>query len=146
MSIMTIKTYSELIRIPSFEERFEYLSLGGAVGVDTFGSDRIFYQKFLHSPEWIRVRNWVIVRDEGLDLAHPDYPIPGMVIVHHINPSTMKDIENGASKLFDPENLISCWKITHNAIHYGSYELINRDVVERTEYDTCPWKKGGSFR
>lgn len=141
-----IKTYSELITLPTFEERFKYLAVNGTVGLDTFGSDRIFYQRFLHSPEWIRARNWVIVRDQGLDLAHELYPIPGKIVVHHINPSTIEDIENGADKLFDPENLISCWDITHKAIHYGSYNLVKRDFVERTEYDTCPWKKGGGFK
>lgn len=141
-----IRTYSELITLPTFKERFEYLSESGIVGMDTFGCDRIFYQRFLHSREWQQARNWVIVRDGGFDLAHEDYPISGPIIVHHINPTTMKDIENGSSKLFDPENLICCWDITHKAIHYGSYELINRELVERTENDTCPWKKGGSFR
>ena len=138
---MKIRTYSELIRLPTFEERFEYLKLGGKVGKDTFGFDRIFNQKFYTSKEWKRVRDFVIIRDNGCDLAHEDHTIYGSkIIIHHMNPITLEDIENNTDILLNPEYLITTIHNTHNAIHYGDANLLPKDPIERTKNDTCPWK------
>lgn len=138
---MKIRTYSELIRLPTFEERFEYLKLGGKVGKDTFGFDRIFNQKFYTSKEWKRVRDFVIIRDNGCDLAHEDHTIYGSkIIIHHMNPISLEDIENNTDILLNPEYLITTIHNTHNAIHYGDANLLPKDPIERTKNDTCPWK------
>lgn len=138
---MKIRTYSELIRLPTFEERFEYLKLGGEVGKDTFGFDRIFNQKFYTSKEWKRVRDFVIIRDNGCDLAHEDHIIYGSkILIHHMNPITLEDIENNTDILLNPEYLITTIHNTHNAIHYGDANLLPKDPIERTKNDTCPWK------
>ena len=138
---MKIRTYSELIRLPTFEERFEYLKLGGKVGKDTFGFDRIFNQKFYISKEWKRVRDFVIIRDNGCDLAHEDHTIYGSkIIIHHMNPISLEDIENNTDILLNPEYLITTIHNTHNAIHYGDANLLPKDPIERTKNDTCPWK------
>ena len=138
---MKIRTYSELIRLPTFEERFEYLKLGGKVGKDTFGFDRIFNQKYYTSKEWKRVRDFVIIRDNGCDLAHEDHTIYGSkIIIHHMNPITLEDIENNTDILLNPEYLITTIHNTHNAIHYGDANLLPKDPIERTKNDTCPWK------
>ena len=138
---MKIRTYSELIRLPTFEERFEYLKLGGEVGKDTFGIDRIFNQKFYTSKEWKRVRDFVIIRDNGCDLAHEDHIIYGSkILIHHMNPITLEDIENNTDILLNPEYLITTIHNTHNAIHYGDANLLPKDPIERTKNDTCPWK------
>ena len=142
MTNMKIRTYSELIRLPTFEERFEYLKLGGKVGKDTFGFDRIFNQKFYTSKEWKRVRDFVIIRDNGCDLAHEDHTIYGSkIIIHHMNPISLEDIENNTDILLNPEYLITTIHNTHNAIHYGDANLLPKDPIERTKNDTCPWKK-----
>ena len=141
MTNMKIRTYSELIRLPTFEERFEYLKLGGKVGKDTFGFDRIFNQKFYTSKEWKRVRDFVIIRDNGCDLAHEDHTIYGSkIIIHHMNPISLEDIENNTDILLNPEYLITTIHNTHNAIHYGDANLLPKDPIERTKNDTCPWK------
>lgn len=140
---MTIKTYSELITLTTFKERFEYLKLGGKVGEETFGFDRYLNQSFYKTPEWRRVRDFVITRDNACDLGVADRPIPGGVhiLVHHINPITVDDILNRSPELLDPENLISTYYNTHNAIHYGDARLLIDDQpVIRTPNDTCPWK------
>lgn len=137
----TIKTYEELIAIPTFEDRFEYLKLSRRVGEDTFGSMRFVNQSFYHSREWRRVRNEVIVRDQGCDLAHPDYPIYGRIQVHHLNPITLDDIENGSEFLLNPRYLVCVSDRTHNAITYGSSDLIPKPWFPRTPNDTCPWLK-----
>ena len=138
---MKIRTYSELIRLPTFEERFEYLKLGGKVGKDTFGFDRIFNQKFYTSKEWKQVRDFVIIRDNGCDLAHKDHTIYGSkIIIHHMNPISLEDIENNTDILLNPEYLITTIHNTHNAIHYGDANLLPKDPIERTKNDTCPWK------
>lgn len=137
-----MKRYSELMQLQTFEERFDYLKLNGKVAEDTFAFDRYFNQKFYRSAEWRRVRNGVITRDNGCDLGVEGYDIRKQrAIVHHLNPVTLKDIQEGSSSLFDPENLITVTHNTHNAIHYGDKDLLCLGVVERKPNDTCPWKQ-----
>ena len=136
-----MRTYSELIKLPTFEERFEYLKLDGKVGDDTFGFDRYFNQVMYHSPEWKEVRRLVIIRDEGCDLAIPDRKIFGKIIVHHINPISLKDIEEHNPDIFNPEFLITTTKLTHDAIHYGDANLlVESKPKQREPNDTCPWR------
>lgn len=137
---MSIKTYSELILLPTFEERFKYLQLNGRVGDDTFGFDRYINQKFYRSAEWKRIRDLVIMRDNGCDLALEGYEIYGRILIHHMNPITIKDVELSTEYLMNPEYLICVTHNTHNAIHYGDEKLINKGPVVRTKNDTCPWK------
>lgn len=138
---MTIRTYSELIALPTFEERFRYLRLDGKVGADTFGFDRIINQLFYQrSREWKLVRDEVIVRDCGCDLGMEGYEIPGRIIVHHMNPLTLRDLELHTDYLLNPEYLISTTHATHNAIHYGDERLLVKAPVARRPNDTCPWR------
>ena len=137
---MSIKTHSELILLPTFEERFKYLQLNGRVGDDTFGFDRYINQIFYRSTEWKRIRDLVIMRDNGCDLALEGYEIYGRIIIHHMNPITVKDVELSTEYLMNPEYLICVTHNTHNAIHYGDEKLINKGPVVRTKNDTCPWK------
>lgn len=137
---MSIKTYSELIALPTFEERYEYLRLNGRVGEDTFGFDRYLNQNFYRSAEWRRIRDRVIVRDNGCDLAIDDRIIYGKILIHHMNPITDKDLFNLSDILLDPEYLICVSHNTHNAIHYGDGERLVKDPIVRTKNDTCPWK------
>ena len=137
---MSIKTYSELIALPTFEERYEYLRLNGRVGKDTFGFDRYLNQNFYRSAEWRRIRDRVIVRDNGCDLAIDDRIIYGKILIHHMNPITDKDLFNLSDILLDPEYLICVSHNTHNAIHYGDGERLVKDPIIRTKNDTCPWK------
>lgn len=134
------RRYSSLILLPSFKERFDYLNLQGVVGDETFGYDRYLNQLFYRSPEWRRVRDKVIIRDNGCDLGISDRPIFGKVLIHHLEPITLRDINERNPIIMDPENLICCSFETHNAIHYGSWELIPKDLIERQPNDTCPWK------
>lgn len=136
-----IRTYSELITLPTFEERFEYLRLRGKVGEETFGFDRIFNQDFYKSSEWRAVRDFVIVRDLGCDLAMEGYEIHGRIIIHHMNPISLEDIKHNTIYLMEPEYLIATTHDTHNAIHYGDQNLLIKAPIERTRYDTCPWKR-----
>lgn len=136
-----IKTYSELIEFPTFEERFRYLQLDGSVGIDTFGFDRIFNQMFYRSQEWKSIRNQVIIRDLGCDLGVEGYEIRGRVIIHHLNPITMEDIEKRSAYLLDPEFLITTTHNTHNAIHYGDESILVTAPIERSKNDTCPWRR-----
>lgn len=137
-----IRTYTELSRLRTFEERFEYLRLRGQVGKDTFGFDRIFNQMFYRSVEWKRARAYVMTRDKGCDLGVEGYEIYGQrIIIHHINPISLEDIEKHSDILLDPEYLITTIHTTHNAIHYGDENLIARAPIERSKYDTCPWKR-----
>ena len=138
---MIIRTYSELVRLPTFEERFEYLRIGGSVGIETFGFDRVFNQKFYLSDEWRDVRDYVIVRDNGCDLGVKGYEICGTIIIHHMNPISLDDIRHSTKFLLDPEYLISTVLDTHNAIHYGDSNLLMKVPIERTKYDTCPWRQ-----
>ena len=135
-----IRTYSELIKLPTFEERFEYLSLNGSVGQATFGYDRYLNQILYNSPEWKRFRRDIIIRDNGCDLACEGYEIRGRIIIHHINPISIEDIVNRNPMVFDPENVITTTHNTHNAIHYGDKELLVTGPIERSANDTCPWK------
>lgn len=153
-----IKTYSELIRLSTFEDRFNYLKIAGCVGQDTFGYDRFLNQNFYRSKEWKAFRDQIIVRDNGCDMGLEDYPITDLtyridanskivykvkIIIHHINPLTKNDILNHTNSLFDPENVICVSDKTHKAIHYGSLETAKpASFLERTPFDTCPWKKG----
>lgn len=137
---MILKTYSELIQIPTFEERFEYLKLDGNVGEDTFGFDRWMNQIFYRSPEWKRIRDEVIIRDNGCDLAMPGHEIYGRILIHHMNPISVDDIERRTDLLLNPEYLISTVHRTHNAIHYGDKNLLPQGPIVRTPNDTCPWK------
>lgn len=140
MSMTTIKTYSELITLPTFIERFEYLKIGGAVGRETFGYDRYLNQILYNSSDWRRFRRGIIIRDNGMDLACDGFEIFGKIIVHHIDPITVEDVLNRHPKIFDPENVISTSLDTHNAIHYGDEDLLMYETVERRPNDTCPWK------
>lgn len=133
-------TYSESLLYPDFERRFNYLKLNGVVANSTFGGHRYLNQALYQSDEWQRVRREVIIRDEGCDLAIPDRPIYGRILVHHINPIMQDDILNRSPVIFDLDNLITVSFETHNALHYGDYECINKDVVARSPNDTCPWR------
>ena len=137
---MSIKTYSELILLPTFEERFKYLQLNGRVGDDTFGFDRYINQNFYKSAEWKRIRDQIIIRDNGCDLALEGYEIYGRILIHHMNPITVKDVELSTEYLMNPEYLICVTHNTHNAIHYGDEKLLMKGPVVRTKNDTCPWK------
>ena len=137
---MSIRTYSELITIPTFEERFEYLQLKGSVGKDTFGYDRYLNQVLYRSPEWKRLRNQIIIRDCGCDLACEGYDIYGKVLIHHLNPITVEDVLARSRKVFDPDNLVCVSHNTHNAIHYGDVDLLVTGPIIRTKNDTCPWR------
>lgn len=138
----TIKSYEELIQIPSFDERLNYLQLFGKIGIDTFGFDRYLNQTFYRSKEWKDLRNKIFIRDCGCDLGVEGYDIidPRSVIIHHINPITVQDFEEGSSNLLDPNNLITVASWTHNLIHYGTGKEI-KATLNRMPNDTCPWKK-----
>ena len=137
---MSIKTYSELINITTYEERFEYLRCNSVVGKETFGYDRYVNQTLYNSPEWKCLRRQIIIRDDGCDLACPGYTIYGKIIIHHINPITLDDILNRRPNVFDPENLICVTHNTHIAIHYSDANLLTTGPIERTKNDTCPWR------
>ena len=137
---MSIRTYSELITIPTFEERFEYLQLKGSVGKNTFGYDRYLNQVLYRSPEWKRLRNKIIIRDNGRDLACDGYDIYDKVLIHHLNPITVEDVLARSRKVFDPDNLVCVSHSTHNAIHYGDVDLLATGPIIRTKNDTCPWR------
>lgn len=136
-----ILTYSDLIMLPTFLERYHYLQLGGKVGAETFGFDRYLNQLLYHSQKWKDARDFVIIRDNGCDLGIEDRDIGGKIIVHHMNVVTIEDIEKESEFLFDPEFLISTSHTTHNAIHYGDESLLLLDPIERTINDTCPWRR-----
>ncbi|WP_288887060.1 hypothetical protein [uncultured Eubacterium sp.] len=137
-----IRTYSELITFETFEERFQYLKLDGSIGEDTFGFDRYLNQLFYRSPEWRQVRNFVITRDLGCDLAIPEREIINQqILIHHMNPLTKDDIINKTDFLLNPEYLICTTKRTHNAIHYSDDRILIPDgPVVRTKNDQCPWR------
>lgn len=138
--MITNRTYQDLISIKAFQDRFEYLRVKGYVGDSTFGGHRYLNQRLYQSPEWHRVRREVIIRDDGCDLAHPDYPIYGNVLIHHIEPITIDDILHRHPKVFDLDNLVCVSFRTHNAIHYGDSNLLPQEFKERTKNDTCPWR------
>lgn len=138
---MSIKTYSELIRLPTFEERFEYLKLKGSVGKDTFSHDRYLNQVFYTSQEWRRLRDKIIIRDNGCDLGIEGREIGGKIYIHHLNPLAVNDILAHSEYLVNPEYLICTSFETHNAIHYGDINLLPRNPIERKRNDTCPWRR-----
>lgn len=137
---MIIRCYSELSKLPTFEERYAYLRLDGIVGKETFGFDRYLNQVFYRSKEWKAIRDLVIVRDGGCDLGVPGCEIYDRVLIHHLNPISIKDIEARSYDLLDPEYLICTTHRTHNAIHYGNEELLSKAPIQRSRYDTCPWR------
>lgn len=136
-----IKTYSELIRFKTLEERYQYLRIGGRVGEETFGFDRWMNQVFYKDPRWRDIRDEVITRDNGCDLGLEGYDIHGKIFVHHMNPVTKDDILYNFDSLLNPEFLISTSKRTHDAIHYGNEDLLPQSPIVRTRNDTCPWKQ-----
>ena len=138
---MSLKTYSELIQLPTFEERFQYLKLSGAVGKETFGFDRYLNQNFYRSAAWKRVRDQVIVRDNGCDLGIDDRIIYGKILIHHMNPINDRDILDLTDILLNPEYLICVSHLTHNAIHYSDESLLPSEPIVRFKNDTCPWKR-----
>ena len=138
---MSIKTYSDLILLPTFEERYRYLRLQGRVGEATFGFDRYLNQVLYRSQRWKSIRDHVIIRDNGCDLGIEGREIHGPILVHHMNPLTVYDIEHETDYLLDPEFLISTFLTTHNAIHYGDESLLLLDPIERSRNDTCPWRR-----
>lgn len=141
MKMKTIRTYSELIKLQTFEERFRYLQLNGRVGEETFGFDRYLNQKFYNDPEWLRIRDQVIIRDNGCNLAMPDREIKTRILVHHMNPINKEDILRRSDFLLNPEYLICTIKATHDAIHYGDESKLIIMPPERRPNDTCPWRR-----
>lgn len=141
MKMKSIRTYSELIKLQTFEERFRYLQLNGRVGEETFGFDRYLNQKFYNDPEWLRIRDQVIIRDNGCDLAMPDREIKTRILVHHMNPIDKEDILRRSDFLLNPEYLICTIKATHDAIHYGDESKLIIMPPERRPNDTCPWRR-----
>ena len=138
--ISMIRTYLELSKLKTFKERYEYLKLDGKVGTDTFGFDRYLNQVFYKSKEWLSIRDFVIVRDNGCDLGMQGYEIQEKILIHHMNPISPEDIRKRSEFLLNPEYLICVTHATHNAIHYGDKSLLMESPVERTKNDTCPWK------
>ena len=139
--MMKIRTYSELIMLPTFKERYEYLKLGGKVGEETFGFDRYLNQKFYKSKEWRDIRDYVILRDNACDLGIEDREIHSRIIIHHMNPITKYDIVNQTEFLTNPDYMICTLKRTHDAIHYGDDSILFSDIVIRSKNDTCPWRR-----
>lgn len=134
------RTYTELLEFDTMEGRFDYLSLGGVLGDSTFGFERYINQGFYHSREWRSARSAVIARDNGCELGLRDYPVRGAPRIHHMNPLTMQDIEDGSDNLLDPEGLITVSLLVHNAIHYGDRSLLPRPPAVRRPGDTVPWR------
>lgn len=137
---MSIRTYSELIALPTFKERYKYLKLSGKVGEETFGFDRYLNQVFYKSKEWLSIRDYVIVRDNGCDLGIEGHEIHGRILIHHMNPISKEDILRRSDILLNPEYLITTIKNTHDAIHYSDDSLLIDEPIIRTKNDTCPWK------
>ena len=135
-----IRRYSDLIQLPTFKERYYYLKIHGIVGEDTFGIDRYVNQTLYKSSRWRRTRSNVIVRDNGCDLGVEGYELDDGIIVHHMNPITLEDIEEERDVVFDPEYLISCSARTHKAIHFGDENILPKELIKRKPNDTCLWK------
>ena len=140
ITIGNIRTYSEMITLKTYEERFDYLKIGGQVGRETFGYDRYLNQILYNTKQWKKFRREIIIRDNACDLACEGYEINYRILVHHINPITVEDIINRNPMIFDPENAITTTHRTHNAIHYGDKNLLVLQPMERTPNDTCPWR------
>lgn len=136
----TIKNYTELSKLNTFIERFNYLKLNGKVGLDTFGHDRYLNQRFYKTREWKAIRDYVIVRDMGCDLGIDGYEIYDKILVHHMNPISLEDILQNQEHILDPEYLICVSEKTHQAIHYGDEKLLPKDPIIRYKNDTTPWK------
>lgn len=131
-----------MITMPEFDDRFRYAKLDGQVGRDTFGFDRYLNQQFYRSKEWKRLRDQIIIRDNGCDLGVPGHEISGKIYIHHLNPLSPEDITESTAKLFDPDNLVCVSAETHNAIHYGDESILEKNkIIERSPGDTCPWKR-----
>lgn len=140
---MKIRTYSELSKLATFKERFEYLKLSGAVGKETFAHERYLNQRFYHSHEWRRLRDQIIIRDLGCDLGIEGYELHDRIYIHHMNPLLIRDLVERTEFLMEPEYLICCSFNTHQAIHYGDSSLLITEPVQRTANDTCPWRQTG---
>lgn len=134
------RRYSDLIKINDYLQRFQYLKLGGAVGAETFGFERYLNQQFYRTEAWKKVRDFVIIRDSGCDMAFPGREIHSKILIHHINPITPKDIVERQDWILDPEYLVCVSKQTHDAIHYGDESLLILDPIVRRKNDTCPWR------
>lgn len=140
--MMNDKSYYEMITMSEFDDRFRYAKLDGQVGMGTFGFDRYLNQQFYRSKEWKRLRDQIIIRDNGCDLGVPGHEISGKIYIHHLNPLSPEDITESTEKLFDPDNLVCVSAETHNAIHYGDESILEKNkIVERSPGDTCPWKR-----
>lgn len=135
-----IRCYNDLIQLKTFEERFSYLKLHGKVGEDTFGFDRYLNQQLYKSRRWKMARSQVIIRDDGCDLGLDGYQLDNYIVVHHMNPLTLEDLEEERDEIFDPNYLICCSSRTHKAIHFGDENLLSRDPIIRRPNDTCPWR------
>ena len=135
-----LRRYTEIKRLKTFKERFDYLRLAGIVGETTFGFDRYLNQLLYTSAKWKEVRNKIILRDNGCDLGVPGYDLKSKIIIHHMNPLTINDIEKLSDDIFNPEYLICVSHRTHNAIHYGDESLLPQGPIERRPNDTCPWR------
>ena len=140
MKKMSIRTYSELIQYPTFEDRFKYLQLKGRIGEDTFGFDRYINQRFYRSKEWQRIRDQVILRDKGCDLGIHGRELYERIIIHHMNPISVEDIRDATDYLLNPEYLVCASHLTHNAIHYADESILVAGPIERRKNDTCPWR------
>lgn len=138
-----IRTYTELSKLKTFKQRFEYLKLDGKIGEETFGYDRYINQRFYKDPEYRAIRDYVIVRDNGCDMGVEgyDYVEGEKIIIHHMNPITVEDIVNRSEFALDPEYMVSVRHLTHNAIHYGDESLLIQEPIERRKNDTCPWRR-----
>lgn len=141
MKTKIIRTYSELCLLPTFEERFDYLKLDGEVGTETFGFERYLNQQFYRSAEWKRIRDRVILRDNGCDLGLEGFEIRGRILIHHLNPITVKDISERSRFLMNPDYLVCISHNTHQAIHYGDKDILPKSPITRQKNDTCPWRK-----
>ena len=135
------RSFSELKKIRTFEERYQYLRLRGTVGQSTFGYDRYINQLFYNSKRWLKTRDSIILRDKGCDLGIEGYELNSRIIIHHMNPITIEDIEQDLDVIYDPEFLISTSSDTHRAIHYSDSSLLQKTPIKRIYNDTCPWKK-----
>lgn len=138
---MMNRTYTDLIALPTFKERYDYLKLGGTIGEQTFGSKRYLNQKFYHSNEWKKFKQAMIIRDNGCDLGVSGFQINGRIYLHHLNPLTLEEILEHPEAAMDPNNVICTTFDTHNAIHYGELDISKYEPIVRTKNDTCPWKE-----
>ena len=139
MGALMTRSYSELIEIDDYEDRFRYLALRSKVGIATFGYERHLNQSFYTSRQWRQLRDYVIARDQGLDLGHQDWPIRTKPIIHHLNPITVGQVTSGDERILDPEYLITTTLRTHNAIHYGDERQLLRPLIPRRAGDTKLW-------